>query len=836
MQVLPDFGLLATHALPTVDAVVFTHAHFDHSGALPVFHEQYPTTPVYMTPPTQALVTILLKDALRIAKSRFDAEGELPPFSPTAVESLLTRIQPVAFSTPTQIGTTALTATWYPAGHILGASAVGIEGTEHGKTVRVLFSGDVAVGDQLTVPGMSVPTEFRQPDVLVIESTYGDRLHSARTAEEQRLVQFVSSVVEQKGKLLIPAFAIGRAQEVALILIREMRQRRLAPFPVFLDGMVRSVCGVYSSFPSYQSSFCQHLVERHGNPFVGAVDEVQMVKEPKEREKILSGPPCVIIASSGMLSGGASADYAPVIATGEHNAIAITGYQDEESPGRRLLDLAEGRGKMLSIGGRAVTVECTVSKYSLSAHADANELARLIDAINPKEVVLVHGEATARPALADRLYRSAMQYRKVHLPKTGETLSFGHRARTTTSAVSPAAIGIGNQQELTAETLPTLVAHLLQHARQHPYSPAELLDLWYGARQWTEAQYTALVALLDQRPPGLRRHPKRPTLFQAADPAAPAPSPAPAKPKSPSQQDLANRVTQVLGECPDLFHVGFHSGLRQVRLHFSFPDIAARRYAEQFQQIVSDTAWTVQLNTNVHQERLAEAALQMLPVGYSAKKTPALHMDRKIVALTVEPPPSPELVAEWAASLHERTGFMLTCNTAQPAIMVAAPQVAPAPTTEGPLEMNATFAAIDAAFAMFPGIARPYRKSLKPTATGSVIELAFVTLEVGQRHQPLIDELSEKTHHSMTLKPEPNQAGLVAYIEGLIPTRWGLQKTPGIVHAEKVIRLSCTTPPRPGSGEYLLIADRVRNDTGWTIVVEKKYTKHPAPVIVHRKS
>lgn len=225
-NVLPDFGLLSARHLPAVDAVLLTHAHFDHSGALPVFHQQYPTTPVYMTPPTQALVSVLLQDALRIAQSRFDTDGDLPAFPAAAVEALMTRIIPVRFAEPTPIGTTSLTATWFPAGHILGAASIGIEGNDHGTTVRVLFSGDLAVGDQLTVPGMPVPTAFRQPDVLVIESTYGNRLHSPRRAEEQRLVQLVSGVLARQGKLLIPAFAIGRAQEIALLLIREIRQLR----------------------------------------------------------------------------------------------------------------------------------------------------------------------------------------------------------------------------------------------------------------------------------------------------------------------------------------------------------------------------------------------------------------------------------------------------------------------------------------------------------------------------------------------------------------------------------------------------------------------------------
>src|SRR5262249_39725977 len=191
---------------------------------------------------------------------------------------------------------------------------------------------------------------------------------------------------------LIPAFAIGRAQEVALMLLKQFRSKRLASFPVWIDGMVKTVCGIYSQFPAHQTPYSRRLIEKHGNPLFNIIDEIRQGASPAEREKVLCGDPCVIIASSGMLTGGASAFYAHRLVNDERSGIAITGYQDEESPGRQLLALAEAETREVSIGGKTLEVKCGVEKYALSAHADCNEIAGLIEAINPREVVLVHGE------------------------------------------------------------------------------------------------------------------------------------------------------------------------------------------------------------------------------------------------------------------------------------------------------------------------------------------------------------------------------------------------------------------------------------------------------------
>ena len=495
---LPDLAAIQQAHGGQLDAVLLTHAHMDHSGALPVLHQHFPSVPIYATAPTRGLVEVLLRNSINIMRARAESESELPLYSPAAVESLLEKMIPAPVGSAIEIGGAGLTATWFPAGHILGAASIGIEGTEQGRSMRVLFSGDIAVADQLTVPGMLPPAGFR-PDVLVIESTYGDRMHSPRDLEEQRLIEMVAGVIEGRGKLLIPAFAIGRAQEVILMLLKQFRAKRLASFPVWIDGMVKTVCGVYSQYPAHQTPYARRLIEKHGNPFFNIVDEIRPVGSPAEREKVIAGDPCVIIASSGMLTGGASAFYAQRLVEDERNGIAITGYQDEESPGRQLLELAAAETREITVAGRTLDVRCSVSKYALSAHADCNEIAGLIEAINPREVVLVHGEGESREALRDLLRRQGTRYRPIHLPRTGDTLQFGAIRRAGAEKPAAATPAMGGGEPLTAAALQSLAAALRERGEEGKlYGEAELLDRWYGAHGWDEEQYVELIRLLDE--------------------------------------------------------------------------------------------------------------------------------------------------------------------------------------------------------------------------------------------------------------------------------------------------------------------------------------------------
>jgi Cft2 family RNA processing exonuclease len=409
---LPELGSLDETGGP--QAILVTHAHLDHIGALPVLARHFPAAPIYATPPTIALMRIQLLDALKIMEA--GAEGEVPLYSKAEVESLLRRTAPVKPYTPFQPVPGGPRAVYFLAGHILGAAAIGLEG----PSGRVLFTGDISTGNQRTIPGMG-PPRFR-PDLVVSESTYGSRTHADRAGEEARLVEMVGETVAGRGKVLIPAFAIGRAQEVILILIQAMLTRRLPPFPVHVDGLVRNVCQVYRDFPAYLQPRLKRRIERFGDPFFDILPNVRPVAGERRRQAILEGPPCAVVASSGMLTGGASPIYARELLAGPENLIAITGYQDEESPGRRMLEAAEGRASTLVIDGREVPVRCRVEKYALSAHADGGQIARLLAALAPADTVLIHGSPEARGELAELLAREGLG--RVHLPVERATYHF----------------------------------------------------------------------------------------------------------------------------------------------------------------------------------------------------------------------------------------------------------------------------------------------------------------------------------------------------------------------------------------------------------------------------
>ncbi len=814
---LPDLAIVTAPEFKGIDAVILTHAHIDHSGALPILHQHFPGVPIYATGPTCGLVEVLLRDSINVMKSKLEGEGELPLYSASAVESLLEHIIPVPFGSPTDIGRTGLTVTWFPAGHILGAASVGIEGVEHGRTARVMFSGDLSVSDQLTVPGMLAPAGF-QPDVLVMESTYGNRLHSPRALEEKRLVEMVAGVIERKGKLLIPAFAVGRAQEVTLMLLREFRAGRLARFPVYLDGMVRSVCRVYSSFPAHQTRYARRLIEQHGNPFLNVIDDIQSVVSPKDRDKILQGPPCCIIASSGMLTGGASAYYAPSIVESELNGIAITGYQDEEAPGRKLLELAEGETNEIALGGRRLSVKCSVDKYALSAHADANEIAGLIEAINPREVVLTHGDGHARPALAELLWRGSARHRPVHLPKTGETLRFGASRRMMKRVAPESNRGIGGDAELAPETLPRLAGFLREHgAERRTISTIELLDLWYGVQAWNESHYSALVPLLDDSP-DFRRHPSRPHLYRLKRRDDEKEEETPPTMFFAEPNEMLARVDQFLDPATGLYKRGYDLAAHELRLSFEFPQVARARYRDLIEQIIEGTGWTVTMNDMPHQGRLVEVALECLPEGAVAVKPPAIHLDRQEVVVTLDEVMSETATKAAIEKFKETTGFSLVIKI--PGTPVATASEAGLlfdGSNAERMEINAAYRAIEEAFAAQPEMWRPYKKSLKTGDRGRFIELAFISPEVGARLSELIQQTAERIGYPLSIKPEPNQIAMIAFARKLIPKEWQLQRQPGVLKVERVVRIKCAQPPEAENQELQLIQEQFAEATGYAL-------------------
>ncbi len=306
---LPDLSLIQHGGL---DAILVTHAHTDHTGALELVSERYPGVPVYATPVTIELTRVLHHDARRIMQARLEEEGELPLYDQVATARLLAAFTPVAMRQPLTLAP-GLTATFFPAGHIAGAAMIGLASDEG----RVLISGDISISPQRTVDGARPPAFAA--DVLILESTYGGRLHANRLVEERRLVDTVATITAGGGKVLIPAFALGRAQELLLTLGEFQRQGELAGVPVWADGMVRAICQAYSSFPEALPL----ALQEQGARFFS--EQIRPVASAAQRNALLwEAGPAVIVSSSGMLAGGPSLAYARALAGQPQHAILLT--------------------------------------------------------------------------------------------------------------------------------------------------------------------------------------------------------------------------------------------------------------------------------------------------------------------------------------------------------------------------------------------------------------------------------------------------------------------------------------------------------------------------------
>ncbi|GHO88908.1 MBL fold metallo-hydrolase [Dictyobacter formicarum] len=487
---LPDFALLEDK---DVRAIFVTHAHADHIGALPLLHQAYPNIPIFASRATGLLMEVMLADAQRIMQRRAVDEMELPLYPSDLVERMLNQVRPLpvgeAVTIPELPDVTVLTS---PAGHIAGAVSLGFVAPDGSLVV----SGDISVTEQRTVSGAQ-PPPIEKPDLLILEATYGARLHANRQAEEQRLAQAVAEGIERGGHVLIPCFGLGRGQEVLLLLVDAQQKGLIPEFPIYVDGLVRRVCSTYHLLPEALIPRLTRQISKGYYPFAGR--RITYVKDEHDRERILAGEPACIVSSSGMLTGGPSVWYASRLISNPQASILITSYQDEESPGKRLLDVVDRRQDHLDLDGVSTPIHCHIGKYSLSAHADAGELASYAASLQPLYVALVHGDEESRLALRARLPDA-----EVLLPDNAAefTISAGrvvhpimqHHAAT----LSQLAVGIGKGQPFER----THVEQLWQAVSQIPtlriVTARELALIWEG--QAHEETITRILDVLKQDP------------------------------------------------------------------------------------------------------------------------------------------------------------------------------------------------------------------------------------------------------------------------------------------------------------------------------------------------
>ncbi len=719
---LPD---LAGIGDKPVDAIVLTHAHLDHCGAMPLLHSAMTKVPIYCTPATKELVRVMLGDALRVMDQKLAQEQELPLYPPEAVQSMLSAMITVPFGATVRVGPQEETSIRFmPAGHIMGAAMVAL----WCRSEKILFTGDVSLDEQMTVLGMVPPAESF--NCVVTESTYGGRLHSDRQTEVNRFLAKAQEVVGRGGKMLVPAFALGRSQELLLILIHAMQKSGLPPVPVWADGLVREVCGSYNRYSGELPRFARKLSEKHGNPFFGPSPYVQPVTGgTAQRDEILSGPPCIIVSSSGMLTGGPSQYFARKLALDEANCISLTGYQDEESPGRRLQEMAQGQSRTLMVQGGSVEVACEITTYGLSAHADGNQLLQLIRRTAPEHVVLVHGDQEARMWLAQRVEGAS-----VHVPVNGEVLDLRPGAAR---RIGPPPKPLSNGRPLTVEALAEVAAVLRRERLENRPIPMSLiLDRWFGPGNWGEQELTHLPLLLDQALDFKNPELRRPDLWLVLPDSVASQLKQQALGPWP-QARVSARVEQLLPPGSGLRRAALYFDKNHCVLHFDLPRVAARQFTELMQKLEEETKWTFAMDHNPNQAEVLRRVTVIVQEVTTVVKA-GLDLGQGAVKCKVDPMPPEDQIQPLEEAVMEQTGYKLFLDH-KPG---AASTVGRTLSRHGPMEINACYAIIKESLS---GTITPVLKaSLKSDHVGSFVEVRFITPEAGQRLASQLEELSDQ--------------------------------------------------------------------------------------------
>ena len=399
----PYLGMMG-FPIDQIDAVVVSHGHIDHMGFVPYLFKMGYEGPVYCTRPTRDIMILLQQDYINLAKRTFGIE---PPYDKKHIQKELHHTITVDYEEVVDI-TPEIKMTFYNAGHILGSAIVHLHVGEGGH--NLVYTGDLKFGfTKLFDPAH---TNFPRVETMLIESTYGGKndIGSNRMMAEQNLISMIRESTDKRGKVLIPVFAVGRSQELLLILEEYYRKNPDFNIPVYIDGMVLEASAIHTAYPEYLREQLQRRILGDNSPF-----ESPMIKVAKgtDKETITNGEPAVILAPSGMLNGGPSYEYLQLLADDEKNSLIFVGYQSALSLGSKIqrgqkelvITGDDGRAKTLNINMQVKTAD------GFSGHASRDQLMAYLRNVRPtpERILTLHGDWGKTEELAQS---AAMMLRK----------------------------------------------------------------------------------------------------------------------------------------------------------------------------------------------------------------------------------------------------------------------------------------------------------------------------------------------------------------------------------------------------------------------------------------
>ena len=384
--------------LDDLDAVVISHAHIDHQGFLPTLFKYGYRGPVYCTEPTLPLMILLQTDSVKIANSN----GTYLPYAARDVNEVIKHCITLPYGKPTDISPD-VTITLNNAGHIMGSATVhlNISGAHN-----ILYSGDYKYAKtQLLDSAVSM---YPRVETLITESTYGNTTDVMPDQQSvyRGFTESINKTLMEGGKVLLPVPAVGRAQEIMLVMAKEMKEGRLIESPIYIEGMISEASAIHMSYAHYLGSDVRKSVSQGINPFQS--EYFTVISGYGKRDDILNDEnPAIVMATSGMLEGGPSVEYFKELAPNPKNKIMFVSYQINGTLGRRVLDGAMSEVSMMDKSGKVkvVPVRCQTQKIDgFSGHSDFNQIMNFVSRIRPKRVLVNHGEKSKSENVASAIY------------------------------------------------------------------------------------------------------------------------------------------------------------------------------------------------------------------------------------------------------------------------------------------------------------------------------------------------------------------------------------------------------------------------------------------------